>query len=108
MYKLCFYVPEKHTEAVKSAVFSAGAGVIGDYEKCSWQVLGQGQFQPAKGSEPYMGELGRLEAVLEHKVEMVCNDEVLMAVITALKASHPYEEPSYQYWRVNKKMKRAR
>ncbi|MGB1498121.1 MAG: NGG1p interacting factor NIF3, partial [Alloalcanivorax venustensis] len=53
VYKLCFYVPEEHAEAVKNAVFEAGAGRIGNYDCCSFQVAGQGQFRPLEGSDPY-------------------------------------------------------
>ncbi|MEH6542063.1 MAG: hypothetical protein V7748_18580, partial [Halopseudomonas sp.] len=53
MYKLCFFVPASHVEQVKQAVFAAGAGRLGNYDSCSWQVLGQGQFRPLSGSEPY-------------------------------------------------------
>ncbi|MGI9286142.1 MAG: NGG1p interacting factor NIF3, partial [Pseudomonadales bacterium] len=56
MFKLCFYVPGENLEAVKSAVFAAGAGRVGDYENCCWQVLGEGQFRPLEGSQPHIGE----------------------------------------------------
>ena len=61
MFKLCFFVPESHVEQVKNAVFAAGAGRIGDYEHCAWQVLGQGQFRPLAGSNPFIGQQGALE-----------------------------------------------
>ena len=60
VYKLCFYVPESHLESVKQAVFEAGAGAIGDYRDCCWQVKGQGQFRPMAGSQPFLGEQGVL------------------------------------------------
>ncbi len=101
MYKLCFYVPTSHVDAVKRAVFEAGAGRIGDYDCCAWQVLGQGQFRPRSGSQPYLGETDRLESVPEYRVELVCEDERLAAALEALIAAHPYEEPAFQYWRVN-------
>ncbi len=63
MYTLCFYVPESTLEDVKSAVFAAGAGRIGNYEQCCWQVEGQGQFRPLAGSDPAIGEQGELETV---------------------------------------------
>ena len=100
MYKLCFYIPESHLEAVKAAVFATGAGTIGDYGHCCWQVLGQGQFKPLPGSQPFIGDEGKLETVAEYKVEMVCGDDTIKAAVTALKASHPYEEPAYDVWRL--------
>ncbi len=100
MYQLCFYVPESHLEIVKQAVFAAGAGRIGDYECCAWQVLGDGQFRPMAGSTPFLGRQGRLETLSEYRVEMVCDDDLIDATLSALLASHPYEEPAYHYWLV--------
>jgi hypothetical protein len=95
MFKLCFYVPATHLEAVKAAVFTAGAGRIGDYDSCCWQVLGQGQFRPLAGSDPFIGRQGEVEQVEEYRVEMVCERGVLRAVVSAMKQSHPYEEPAW-------------
>ena len=95
MYKLCFYVPESHLEAVKNAVFDAGAGRIGDYDRCCWQVVGQGQFRPLAGSEPFLGSQGALEQVPEYRVEMVCERPVIIKVVAALMQAHPYEEPAW-------------
>jgi len=95
MYKLCFYVPESHLEAVKVAVFAAGAGTIGDYDHCCWQVLGQGQFRPLAGSSPHLGQLDQLEQVAEYRVEMVCEAQYVRAVVQAMKDAHPYEEPAW-------------
>lgn len=55
MLKLIYYVPESHLEATKLAIFQAGAGGIGDYEHCAWQVLGIGQFKPLSGAQPFIG-----------------------------------------------------
>lgn len=95
MYKICFYVPESHLEQVKIAVFNAGAGRIGDYDSCCWQVLGQGQFRPLVGSKPFMGQHGAVEVVAEYRVEMVCEPQFIKAAVAALLASHPYEEPAW-------------
>ncbi len=95
MYKLGFYVPESHRETVKEALFAAGAGRIGQYDRCCWQVLGQGQFRPLPGSAPALGQLGRVEQVAEWRVEMVCDVPVLHEVLAALRRSHPYEEPAF-------------
>jgi hypothetical protein len=98
MYKLCFYVPESHLDAVKTAVFAAGAGRIGDYDQCCWQISGQGQFRPLPGSQPFIGETGALEIVEEYRVEMVCVDDRIKAAVAALKSAHPYEEPAFDCW----------
>jgi hypothetical protein len=99
-YKLCFYVPASHLEAVKQAVFAAGAGRIGAYDNCCWQVLGEGQFRPLIGSNPHLGVHGQVEIVPEYRVEMVCADDCIVAVIAALRAAHPYEEPAFDVIRL--------
>ena len=96
MYKLAYFVPQSHLDATKQAVFKAGAGKLGDYEQCCWQVLGQGQFKPTQGSKPFIGQQGQLEIIDEYKVEMVCTDDSIKPVIKALKQAHPYEEPAYE------------
>lgn len=98
MYKLCFFVPDSHVEAVKSAVFAAGGGRIGHYDSCAWQVLGQGQFRAMEGSQPFIGQVGQVETVDEWKVELVVADALIEAVVAALKLSHPYETPAYEVW----------
>jgi structural toxin protein (hemagglutinin/hemolysin) RtxA len=95
MYKLCFYVPESHLESVKHAVFAAGAGRIGDYDSCCWQVPGQGQFRPLDGSRPFLGQQGIVETVAEYRVEMVCEAAFVRAAVAALLAAHPYETPAW-------------
>jgi len=97
MLKLIYYVPESHLESTKQAIFSAGAGGIGNYEHCAWQVKGIGQFKPVKGADPYIGELGELEQVDEWRVETIVIEANAKAVAKALKASHPYEEPAFEF-----------
>lgn len=101
MYKLCFYVPETHLDGVKTAVFAAGGGRVGNYDHCCWQVLGQGQFRPQQGSQPFLGRTGLTEQVVEWKVELVVADELLHEVVKALKKSHPYETPAFDVWRLS-------
>ena len=100
VYKLCFFVPDSHVDGVKSAVFAAGGGRIGAYDHCAWQVLGHGQFRPLEGSQPFIGEAGQVEQVEEWKVELVVADELIVAVVAALKLSHPYETPAYEVVRL--------
>ena len=101
MFKLCVYIPESYVETVKQALFAVGAGRIGDYDSCSWQVLGQGQFRPLEGSQPFIGQTGAVEQVAEYRVEMVCADEVVDAALSALREAHPYEEPAFDLWRLD-------
>ena len=95
MFKIGFYVPETHLEHVKAAVFATGAGKVGDYDHCCWQALGEGQFRPLAGSNPFVGELGEVEKVEEYRVELVCTDSLVANAVAALVESHPYEEPAY-------------
>ena len=96
MYKIYFYAPADHAEAVKKAMFAAGAGKIGNYGCCAWQVMGEGQFMPLPGSNAFIGSMENLEKIAEYKVEMVCDASHIHAAITALKKAHPYETPAYQ------------
>ena len=100
MYKLAFFVPEANLELVKQAVFASGAGRIGDYDYCCWQVKGVGQFRPLAGSNPHLGQREKLEKVDEWKVEMVCEDAHIQSTIAALKQAHPYEEVAYDVWQL--------
>lgn len=100
MYKLCFYVPQSHLEVVKQAAFDAGAGRIGDYDSCCWQVEGTGQFRPLAGSDPFLGRQGEIEQVPEYRVEMVCAAEHIKAAVAAMIAAHPYEEPAWDVLQV--------
>ena len=101
MYKFCFFVPEAHVEEVKQAVFATGAGRIGNYDHCCWQVLGQGQFHPLEGSDPAIGRQGEISHVPEWKVEMVVSDEFIHEAVKAMKVAHPYETPAYDVWRLS-------
>ncbi len=95
LLKLTVYVPASHLDAVKDAIFAAGAGRVGDYDRCSWQVLGEGQFRALPGAQPFIGMVGSLEQVAEYRVETVLPRAALAAVVTALKMAHPYETPAF-------------
>ena len=101
MYKLCFFVPESHLASVKSALFALGAGKIGNYDCCAWQIVGQGQFRALDGSTPFIVQQGVVASVNEYRVEMVVSDEIIKPVVEALVEAHPYEVPAYEYWPVN-------
>lgn len=95
MYKLVFFVPDSHVEEVKEAIFATGAGKIGNYSHCSWQTLGQGQFKPLQGSDPFSGIQGNLSRCEEWRVELVLEKSLAKVAITALKKAHPYETPAF-------------
>ncbi len=101
MYQLVFYVPKDHCERVKEAVFAAGGGRYEGYDQCAWQTEGVGQFRPLNGSNPYLGNIGELERVVEVRVELVCEDRALEPVLAALDTAHPYERPAFSYFRIN-------
>lgn len=77
MFQLFVYVPKSHLEEVKTAMFAAGAGRSGRYEQCAWQTLGEGQFIPLRGSNPYIGSANTVTQVVEYKLEMICGEESL-------------------------------
>ena len=78
-------------------LFDAGAGGIGHYQHCAWQVLGLGQFQATTGATPFVGSVGELEKVAEWRVETLVAEINMMAVVTALKMTHPYEVPAFEF-----------
>lgn len=100
MYKLIFFVPLSHSEAVKEAIFATGAGQLGNYAKCAFETQGTGQFLPLAGANPALGEVNQLEKVAELKVELLCTADVVSAAVQALKASHPYEEVAYEVYKL--------
>lgn len=100
MYKLTVFIPEEALDEVKSALFAAGAGTIGNYEQCCWQVKGSGQFMPLAGSSPHLGSQSSLETVSEWRIDMVVDETAINNVITALKRAHPYETPAYDVMKV--------
>ena len=100
MYKLTIFIPDEALDQVKSALFAAGAGAIGNYEQCCWQVKGTGQFMPLSGSTPHIGTHDSLEMVDEWRVEMVVAEAIIETVIAALKEAHPYETPAYDVIKV--------
>ncbi len=107
IFKIEVYVPEEYCDTLKSAMFNAGAGKLGNYDCCAWQSsTGTGQFRPLKGSSPFLGETDRIEKVEEVKIELICKEDVIENVITAIKKHHPYETPAFQYWKVSRASKR--
>jgi hypothetical protein len=89
-YKLVWFVPVEWLDATREAVFGAGAGRIGDYERCSWYAAGTGTFRGGEETNPALGERGRDERVPELRVETVVPAERLGDVVAALRGAHPY------------------
>ena len=96
--KLVVFVPAEALDAVRDAVFAAGAGRIGDYERCSWYAEGTGTFLGGEGTSPAVGERGVEERVPELRLETVFPADCHDAVIGALRDAHPYEEPAFDVY----------
>jgi hypothetical protein len=93
-----WFVPLESLDATREAVFEAGGGRIGDYERCSWYTAGTGTFFGGESTDPAFGESGREEHVPELRVEAVVPEDRLEDVVAALRGSHPYEEPAYDVY----------
>jgi hypothetical protein len=96
--KLVVFVPPEALDAVRDALFAAGAGRIGDYERCSWYTEGTGTFLGGEEAVPTIGEPGREERVPELRLETVYPEEREDEVVRALREAHPYEEPAFDLY----------
>ncbi len=95
LVKITVNVPETHADTLREALAKAGAGKLGNYSSCSFSVKGVGRFKPEQGSHPAIGEMGKLEEVIEEQIQVLCPRADSVAVVAALRAAHPYEEPAY-------------
>ena len=93
-YKIVVYVPEDQATALRKAMGEAGAGIIGNYDHCTFTIKGTGRFRPNEKANPTIGSAGRIEEVNEDRIETVCEPDKLEAVLAAIRATHPYEEPA--------------
>ncbi len=96
--KLVVFVPPAHVGPVAEAAFAAGAGRIGDYEQCSFQLHGKGTFFGTESTDPVVGKRGRLEQVEEIRLEVILPTRQLADVTAAVRQSHPYEEPAFDLY----------
>src|ERR1044072_6722623 len=96
--KLVVFVPREALDIVREALFAAGAGRIGDYERCSWDTEGPGTFLGGGPPGPSGGHPGREERVAELRLETVYPSEREAEVVTALREAHPYEEPAFDLY----------
>jgi hypothetical protein len=96
--KLVVFVPAAALDRVRDALFEAGAGRIGEYERCSWYTEGTGTFRGGEGTQPAVGEAGREERVPELRLETVFPAENRERVVDALCRAHPYEEPAFDVY----------
>ncbi|MGI9860839.1 Nif3-like dinuclear metal center hexameric protein [Moorella naiadis] len=97
-YKLVTFVPADHEKVVREALTRAGAGWIGNYSDCTFRVAGTGTFLPLTGTQPYIGEEGKLAEVKEYRLETIIPTNRLPEVLKALLKAHPYEEVAYDIY----------
>jgi hypothetical protein len=97
-HKLVWFVPEEALDATRDAVFAAGAGRIGAYERCSWYSAGTGTFLPGEEADPAIGELGKEQRTPELRVETVVPAERAAEIVAALREAHPYEEVAFELY----------
>lgn len=95
LMKLVTFVPINHTQKVLDAIYEAGAGQIGEYKNCSFQVGGTGTFTPTGKANPSIGELYKTEKVNENRIEVILPAHLESGVLQALRLAHPYEEVAY-------------
>jgi dinuclear metal center YbgI/SA1388 family protein len=101
MRKIVVFVPAESVEEVADALAGAGAGEIGDYTRCTFRTGGTGTFFGGEGSEPALGQKGRLERVEEVRLETVVPAHLAHRAAAAARAAHPYEEPALDVYAVN-------
>ncbi|MGG6309889.1 Nif3-like dinuclear metal center hexameric protein [Paenibacillus macerans] len=98
LYKLVVFVPKDHHESVLEAILNAGAGAIGNYSHCSFNIEGYGTFMPGEGTDPYIGTQGKLAKAEEMRIETVVPQSLRSKVIQAMLKQHPYEEVAYDLY----------
>ena len=96
--KLVVFVPREALDPLREALFAAGAGRIGNYERCSWYTEGTGTFLGGAGSSPSVGQSGREQRVAELRLETVYPEELEAEVVAALREAHPYEQPAFDLY----------
>lgn len=98
LVKLAVFVPKSHAEAVRLAIGKAGAGYIGNYSYCAFEMQGMGHFLPLAGTNPYIGEIGKIASVDEVKLETILPAKIKDRVVRAMVKAHPYEEAAYEIY----------
>lgn len=95
LHKLVTFVPHAQADAVRDALFAAGAGAIGQYHKASFNSVGTGTFEAQAGASPFVGTIGQLQQEPETRIEVVLESWKRAAVMAALLQAHPYETVAY-------------
>ena len=92
--KIVVFVDAEHADSVRAVMARSGCGHIGKYDSCSFSMKGIGRFRGLEGAKPFIGKAGKLEQVVEERIETICLFEKLDEVLAAIKKVHPYEEPA--------------
>lgn len=100
LYKLVTFIPEDHLQRVSNAIFEAGAGVTGNYDRCGYSVPGTGSFRAGEGANPFVGGIGKIHFEKETRFETVLLSHLKEKVVKALLDNHPYEEVAYDLYRL--------
>ena len=103
LYKIVVYVPKTHEDKVREALGKSGAGHIGNYSDCTFNTDGKGTFRPLEGTNPFIGDLDKLEVVDEVKIETIVPQRILGGVISSMIKAHPYEEVAYDLYKLENK-----
>lgn len=98
--KIAVFVPESHADEVRNAMFAAGAGTIGDYDECSFNLAGTGTFRAGTNCNPYVGSIGERHHEKEIRVEVICPSYLQSKVVSAMLKVHPYEEPAFDIYQL--------
>ncbi len=98
LLKLVTFVPIEYAESVRFALFDAGCGNIGNYDSCSYNIEGEGTFRAQEGTNPFCGKIGALHNEREVRIETILPSFKKLAVMHALRAAHPYEEPAFDFY----------
>ncbi len=96
--KIVVFVPITHAKRVREVIGKNGAGIIGNYEYCTFSTKGIGRFKPKKGANPFIGKIGKIEEVEEERIEFICPKDKAKEVIKIMKKAHPYEEVAFDVY----------
>ncbi len=107
LFKLIYFVPSKHADDTRKAVFEAGAGHIGNYDMCSYNIEGKGSFRAGEGTNPFVGNKGEVHFEQEVRVETIFPKHLKNKIVSALIKSHPYEEVAYDLYPLENDFKRV-
>ena len=100
-YKVVVTVPEDEADKLREAISNAGGGKVGNYTHCSFSIKGTGRFLPTDGAYPTIGQVGQPEEVIEERIEITCDGEIVKAVVATIREVHSYEEPAIDVYELS-------